>query len=362
MRFRGPIAWRVAAIASGILIVSALHHFTPLEHTHWHTVFHNLYYLPIVLSGLTFGWRGGLAAALFTVVASLPFSLLLFARHSDLAIDQVTEIPQFCAAGLFTGALSERDRRHRAALEESTRRLTAVYQELQDNFEQMKRAERLFALGQLSAGLAHEVRNPLASISGAAGILERNLRLAPREAECLAIIVQECRRLNALVAHFLEFARPREPRFQNADISVLLDSVMELAQHGLGNKSVLLRRDGNNAGTIECDPELLKQVLLNLVINGIQAIPARGEVLVSSKRSEEHLLIQVRDDGKGVAPQDRDRIFDPFFTTKETGTGLGLSVAHKIVEQHGGMLTAESNPDRGMTFSVQLPLHRPGLS
>ena len=107
---------------------------------------------------------------------------------------------------------------------------------------------------------------------------------------------------------------------------------------------------------VECDPEMLKQVLLNLIINAIQATTDGGKVLVSAGRCNDRLLIEVKDEGCGISGADRDRIFDPFFTTKENGTGLGLSVTHQIVEQHGGILTAEANPGRGMTFSVSLPL------
>ena len=132
---------------------------------------------------------------------------------------------------------------------------------------------------------------------------------------------------------------------------------MELAAHAVGKRPIELRKEiSADLTVIECDPELLKQVLLNLIINAIQATPGSGEVLVSAGRRNDCLSIEVRDEGCGIGGADRDRIFDPFFTTKENGTGLGLSVAHQIVEQHGGILKAEANPGRGMTFSVSLPL------
>ncbi|MBZ5724698.1 MAG: sensor histidine kinase [Acidobacteriia bacterium] len=273
------------------------------------------------------------------------------------AIDQILDVPLFCAAGILTGVLAERGRKQRADLERTTARLTEVYQKLQDNFERMKRAERLFALGQLSAGLAHELRNPLASIAGAAGILQRDLRLEHRDAECLGIITKECQRLNGLLTHFLDFARPRAPKYQTTDLRVVIDSVVELTTHAAGEKAIRLRPEiSPQLAPVACDPELLTQVLLNLIINAIQATPDGGEVLVSAGPRNDRLLIQVRDEGWGIAAADRDRIFDPFFTTKENGTGLGLSVAHQIVEQHGGMLTAAENSGKGMTFSVSLPL------
>jgi len=201
------------------------------------------------------------------------------------------------------------------------------------------------------------VRTPLASIAGAAGILQRNPRLEKKDAECLGIITKECQRLSRLVTHFLVFARPRTPNYQSTDVGTVIESVVELAAHAVGQKPIALRRSvAQQVGTIECDPELLKQVLLNLVINAVQATPDGGEVLVAARPRDGRVLIEVRDEGCGISAADRDKIFDPFFTTKENGTGLGLSVAHQIVEQHGGILTAESNARRGVTFSVLLPV------
>ena len=358
MKYSFPVWLRVAAVAAGILAISVLHQLTPPSMIHWHNAIQNLDYLPVLLAAWSFGWPGGLLAGLFAGFANVPFSLEIWNTFPNFAIDQMWDIPLFCGAGVFTGILAERERRQHAALEKTTRQLTEVYQELHDNFERLKRAERLFALGQLSAGLAHEVRNPLASISGAAGILQRNLRLAPRESECVAIISKECDRLNHLLAHFLAFARPRSPFYQSVEMGPLIDSVLALGVHALGESKITLSGEVDVRESVECDPELLKQVLLNLVINAIQAMPEGGNVRVAARQTENHVRIEVIDEGCGVAAADRDRIFDPFFTTKESGTGLGLSVAHKIVEQHGGILSAESNPTKGMTFSVQLPLRQ----
>jgi signal transduction histidine kinase len=343
-------------LAAGIFLISLLHYSVPPLAIHWHNALQNLYYLPIVLTGLIFGWLGGLAAAVFAGLTSIPYNIAIWNLQPNDAINHLWDIPLFCAAGVLIGVLAERGRKQRAALERTTARLTEVYRELQDNFERMKRAERLFALGQLSAGLAHEVRNPLASIAGAAGFLQRRGSLDARDAECLAIIGKECRRLDELVTHFIAFARPRLPSYRITDVGRLIDSVIELASHAIGGRAISLEKRLSDIAPIECDPELLQQVLLNLVINAIQATEDGGEVLVSARQRDGRVHIDVRDEGCGLSPEIRDRIFDPFFTTKENGTGLGLSVAHQIVEQHGGVLTATANPSRGMTFSVVLPL------
>ncbi len=359
MRMRSRFGARLAAVVGGILAISVLHYVTPHPLRQWHNAFQQLYYLPIFLAGLGFGWRGGLAAGLFAGLCNLPYNLLIWKDLPGDAINQLWDFPLFCAAGAVTGVLAERGRKQRADLERTTRRLTEVYRELQDNFERMKRAERLFALGQLSAGLAHEVRNPVASIAGAAGLLRKNLRLDSKDGECLEIISKECRRLDELLSHFLAFARPRAPSFRSIDVAGLIESTVELAGHSLGGKRLALRHAVEpEIAAIECDPDLLKQVMLNLILNAVQATPDGGEILVSARRREGRVQLEVKDQGSGIGPEIRDRIFDPFFTTKEAGTGLGLSVAHQIVEQHGGILKAEANPDKGMTFSVLLPLNR----
>ena len=357
MKIQGTSRIRGVIVAAGILLISALHLATPVSDLHWHNIFQHLYYLPIVFAGLSSGWLGGLGAAILAGISNAPHNILTLQILPNYAIDQLLDVPVFCAAGVLTGVLAERGRKQRADLERTTRRLTEVYQELQDNFERMKRSERLFALGQLSAGLAHEIRNPLASVAGAAGILQRNRNLGPKDIECLEIISKECQRLNRLVGNFLDFARPRTPHYQQIDIVPVLDSVLALANHASGSQRIELRKEVfPQLPTVETDPELLKQVLLNLIMNAIQAMPDGGEVVVSALPRHDRILIQVKDRGVGIKPEDRDRIFDPFFTTKDNGSGLGLSVAHQIVEQHGGMLTAEANPERGMTFSVSLPL------
>ena len=358
----GTLRVQVVAVIALTLSISALHQVTPISMLHWHNALQHLFYLPIVYSGLHFGWKGGLAAAALAAVSNAPHNYATWPVAPNYAMDQLWELPLFAAAGVFAGVLAERGRKQRAELERTTARLTEVYQELQDNFERMKRAERLFALGQLSAGLAHEVRNPIASIGGAAGILKRNLgaggKDSAKDAECLEIIVKECHRLDRLLTHFLDFARPRAPRYQTADLTAIFDSVLELATHAEARHPVALRKEVDpGAASLECDPELLMQVLVNLAINAIQAMPEGGEVVLSARQQNGRVLIQVRDEGCGIGEADRDRIFDPFFTRKEGGTGLGLSVAHQIVEQHGGILSAEANVARGMTFSVSLPLH-----
>jgi two-component system sensor histidine kinase HydH len=342
MSTAGEAAWiRAAAVGVATVLIGVVHYAAPASLIHWHYLAQRLYYLPVVYSALCYGWRGGLAASALAAALYLP----------QVAEDQYLEVLLFAAVGLLTGILADRERRQK-------QRLGKVYAELQESFDRMKRAERLYALGQLSAGLAHEIRNPLASIAGAAGLLQR--RRPPddaKAAECLDIINKECQRLNRLLTNFLDFARPPAPKYQAMSLGPVVDSVISLAAHGVDRRQVVLKKDiAPEASDFDCDPEQLKQVLLNLVINAIQASEAGGEIVISARVEEGKLRIRVKDQGCGVAPDHFDRLFDPFFTTKKEGTGLGLPVAHQIVTHLGGVLAAHTNPDRGVTFSVTLPL------
>jgi signal transduction histidine kinase len=234
--------------------------------------------------------------------------------------------------------------------------LEHVYSELQQNIDQLKKTERLTAAGQLSASLAHEIRNPLASISGAAGILARGQVSAEARTECLEILTKESQRLNKLLTNFLDFARPRLPRLQRAEPLELVQSVTALAQHTATRQGVTLHLFSEGLPReIECDPEQIKQLLLNLILNAIQATEGEGTVEVRTLFAEDSVCVDVCDRGAGIAAEDRDRIFDPFFTTKENGTGLGLAIALNIASQHGGMLACRPNAGGGCVFRMELP-------
>lgn len=353
--------WRLAMVAAGILALAVVHWTIPFSLIHVHNFFQHLNFLPIVLAGLFFGWRGAVLSTFASAVLQFPHLLRTWNELPVYVADMVLELPVFGLGGIIAGLLAERERSQRTRLEKTKRELEQVYDELQQNIEHLKRAERLSAAGQLSAGLAHEIRNPLASISGAAGILKRGHASAENTRECLEIIEKETQRLNRLLTSFLDFARPRAPRFQPVDVPSLFDSVAALAQHVPGAALVELRQElAEPLPELRCDAEQLKQVLLNLVINAIHATPGAGTVRLRASAEAERMVMEIRDEGAGIPASDLDRIFDPFFTTKEDGTGLGLAVAAKIVEQHGGLLTAANNTGRGMTFRLELPL-RDGL-
>jgi signal transduction histidine kinase len=352
--------WRRRVVL--VLIVGAvatIQQFTPLERTHWHYIFPRVYYLPIVIAALYDGWRGGLIIALLSSAAFFQQFLASDDLLTERLINRYLELVSFCTLAVLTGVYTDRERRQKKSYQDLATKLSDLYQTLQENFEGMKRAERLSAIGHLSAGLAHEVRNPLASISGAASILRRHVPHDNKLERCVYIIDTECQRLNGLLTNFLNFARPRSPSFQQTDIPALLEDVLQLGEHAVAKKQIRFKEQiEDGLPGIECDSDQLRQVLLNLVINAIEASPDGGTVTLAAASESGNIAIRVVDEGSGVAPEDVEKLFDPFFTTKESGTGLGLSVAHQIVNQMGGLLTARRNSDRGMTFSVVLPIRQ----
>jgi two-component system sensor histidine kinase HydH len=352
---------RWIAILTAILFCGLLHMALPLTLAHWHNILQHLYYLPIVVAGMYYGWRGGLFAGLLAGISSLPYSLRLMAIMQPYAADQLLDIVIFCGAGIFTGLLAQREREHRISMERTAARLTEVYAELQNSFEQVKRAERLSALGQLSAGLAHEIRNPLASVAGAAGLLQRGQASEQRSKECVGIILKECERLNRMLSQFLDFARPRKPQYQIVELTSVLEAVAGLALHAVGDKAVRIRVEAPaESPKVECDPEHVQQAVLNLLLNAIHASPDNGEVVLAARAENGRVSIEVSDEGAGIAASDMDRIFDPFYTTKENGTGLGLSVVHQIVLQHGGSISARRLAQKGTSFQMLLPCRQGG--
>ncbi len=309
--------------------------------------------LPVAIAAYVDGWRGGFAAAVLASVIMITGPSKL--SGTALALNSAGLI----SLGTLIGFGFERERRQSNHFRKTAEQLSSVYQRVQANFEGMKRIERLSAVGQLSAGLAHEIRNPLASIAGAAGILKRNDSLDPKHLKCIEIIAYECQRLDDLLTNFLNFARPRPPRLRKIHLDEALDNVLALANHGIRGKTIHCEKSvPDGLPLVECDPEQLEQVLLNLMINAIDASPDGGTVTLSAEEEDGRVAVRVIDRGHGVAAAHVDRLFDPFFTTKEQGTGLGLPVAHQIMAQMGGMLLAQRNPDKGMMFSVILPAQR----
>ncbi|MEO5857940.1 MAG: ATP-binding protein [Pyrinomonadaceae bacterium] len=352
--------WIVIAVT--IILVTILHFLTPVDLIVWHEIFQRLYYLPIIAAALLFGMRGGLAASIFTTMVYSPHVFLHWQEgHFDYSINQYAEIVIFNLVGGIMGALGDRLRKARERAEKNAEQKRQAYEELQATFQQLLQAEKLASLGELSAGIVHEVRNPLASIKGAIEILEDELDPNSPRSEFADLARKEIDRLDRLVGEFLRFARPAEPSKAFSDPNDVVQSVTALIENQAVSQSVTVVKNlQKDIPSVPVDPEQIKQVILNLAINGMQAMDnANGAVKTLTFRTMERdgkCVIEVGDSGPGIDEEYFSKIFDPFFSTKENGVGLGLSIAHKIATQHGGTLTAENKPD-GALFSLILAKH-----
>nr|MDQ3040803.1 ATP-binding protein [Acidobacteriota bacterium] len=323
-----------------IVLVTVLHFLTPLDQIVWHEVYQRLYYIPIIAAALLYGLRGGLAASLFTTLVYFPHIFLHWRHgHFDYSINQYAEVVIFNLVGGIMGALGDRLRQARTRAERNAEERQKAYDELQKTFEQLLQAEKLSSLGELSAGIVHEVRNPLAAIKGAVEILEDELAQNSPRREFADLAKKEVDRLDKLVGEFLRFARPSKLAFSAANLNEIAESVISLIKNQAASQSVVVKKDfQKDLPVVSVDAEQIKQVLLNLAINSLQAMPGGGQLIFRTSETDEFCTGEIIDTGNGIEARVLPKIFDPFFTTKEKGVGLGLSIAHRIVAQHGGKL------------------------
>ena len=221
---------------------------------------------------------------------------------------------------------------------------------------QIVQAERLAALGQMVAEISHEIKNPLVMIGGFARQLMKKIRGENEQAK-LGVIVGEVERLENLLAELKDLYRPRRLNLVNFDIDELLQEVCSLTRENMKNDTITIQCQAGPGGkTIAGDRDKLKQVLLNLVKNGTEALSSPGTVSVASKLEGENILVSITDGGQGIPASLREKMFSPFFTTKEHGTGLGLCISKRIVDEHpGGLFSLESEEGKGTTVTITLP-------
>jgi len=241
-----------------------------------------------------------------------------------------------------------------------------TYREME---EQVKRMDRLAAVGQLAAGIAHEIRNPLTSLSGSIQVLKNELELNPESRKLMEIVLEETNRLNNLITDFLLFAQPEPGEKKKIDLSWLIEEIIILFLHSPEGEHIKINQLITPGIYIAGNPGNLKQVLWNILKNAAQSQP-RGGVIEVEVKSEDYLKpfkkasngkwakIRIKDQGCGIPKEIQKKIFDPFFTTKDQGTGLGLSISQRIIESHQGKITVTSEENQGTEVVIYLPLLR----
>ena len=239
-------------------------------------------------------------------------------------------------------------------LNESRRKLEEFHQ------REMARAQHLATLGELAAGLAHEIRNPLAGIAGVVEVMSKDLPANSPSRAVMGDVQKEIRHIQDILNDLLFYARPRPPAFHPSDLNATIEQAVMLARQQVRNKPVQILFTANSSlPLVDHDPALIQQVVLNLLLNGIQAIFGAGKVEVTAAREQDQAIVEVADTGRGIPADALPKIFKPFFTTRSEGTGLGLSLANGIVQSHGGRIEVSSAPGKGSQFQIWLPVERP---
>jgi len=344
----------LALIWLPVLGITAAHFATPGTYDWLHDVLRRLYYIPIIVSAFMFGLRGALLTSVVVSLLYLPHAFWLTGPHAHHhgmihadptgTANKVLELVLYNAVAVVTGLLVEKERRARREVEQKMVEMQAMEQ-------QLVRAGRLQALGELTAGLAHEIKNPLASLKASSAIIADEIAETSPRRKMVVILQKEIDRLAALLERFLSFARPGSLAMTDIDLSHAVDRAVALVKPQADVRRVALQVDLPSPGrVITGDIDKLTQILLNVLLNAVQFTPEGGAVKVrGGEQSMPHgqfATVAVLDEGPGIAEPDRERIFDPFFSTRSGGTGLGLSIASRLMDEHGGYIETRN---RGMS-------------
>jgi two-component system, NtrC family, sensor histidine kinase HydH len=367
------IAWqpnrgRIYSVLLKIALSTLLLYHTGGE-TAINSSYYPIYYLPVITAALEFG---PIATLLWTALTSAAYLSLLIPVLSEYEL--TPDAPELLGvritflflAGVLVNRFAVENRQQVRKYQVLSATLEDTNRQLQRAEAEARRAERLAALGQLSAGLAHEIRNPLAVIKGSAEMLTQKLQSAqPLTAELAGYISSEVNRLNALVARFLDFARPQRVELRPVEITQVLDRALESVEHQFSSNYVKVERNYSSAiPEIIADQQLCEQILVNLILNAFQAMAevsaARQRILRLGAAPEcsggvSGVSITIEDTGPGVPAELREQIFNPFFTSKKEGVGLGLAIVAKFVDDHRGSIRLEPNSGSGARFRIFLP-------
>lgn len=356
-----PVRGPVYSVTLKILLSSLL-----IAHTGGiNSSYYLVYYLPVVSAAIFFGPWATLFWTFFASAAYCSFlipALETYRMTASAATELAIRNLFFFLAAVLVNRFVVENRRQSTRYRRLAEELEATNRQLERAEAEARRSERLAALGQLSAGLAHEIRNPLGVIKGSAETLGKKLESSdPVSVELAGYISSEVNRLNSIVSRFLDFARPHELEKKPAEIIPLLEQALKAARDRWPESKVEVERQyGDGLEPVRVDAELCERVFENLVMNAYESMgPEDGKLRVAIRdaqsRGRRGVEVEIEDTGTGVPAEIREQIFNPFFTTKKCGVGLGLSIVSKIVDDHHGWIRIQSEPGKGACFRVFLP-------
>jgi len=344
-----------------LLLIGILHYSTGSHH-HWiHDVLRRMYYVPILFAAFTLGSRGGFAVAVVASLTYAPHAFLLAAPGHDpeSTLNKALEILLYNTIGILAGVLADREARRRVQVERA-------YEEQRRMGEQLVRAGRLAALGELVAGIAHELKNPLHTIKGTAEIVDEVMPKDVEQAAMWTLMRQEIDRLERIAERFLSFARPSQVELIPVRLGDLHGRISELLLARAKSSpeirlDIASLSDDVAESTVRIDRDQLAQAVLNIAGNAMAAMHGDGclRLAIAIKEDDGRTRAQIclENDGPAIPQEDLERIFDPFYTRSDQGTGLGLPIAERIAEAHGGFIRVENlGGSRGVAFTIIVPV------
>lgn len=323
-------------IAFIIIVITSMLYLTIYSRGELHDFYRRLYYIPIILSAFKFRLRGAIIAVITIIVLYVPHLTLYFRVIGTNIVNQVLEIIMFIVVACITGTLVEK--------EFKVKKLE----------EQIRRTEKLSAIGELAAGIAHEIRNPLAIIKTIAQTIDKDIEDEETK-EGLEIIEDEIDRANRVIQGLLDFARPNVLKNEVQCLSKIIDIVTTITNKYAEQHRVRISFHCESDVTSSVDGDKLKQAFINIILNSVQAMPGGGNIYINLYRKGEWNVISFKDEGIGIGRDKLEKVFEPFYTTKEKGTGLGLSITHRVIEEHKGYVKIESEEKKGTQIDIYLP-------
>lgn len=351
--------------------IGLLHVFTPGDLVFYHDTYRRLSYFPIAVGAILFGIPGGVTLAILTSLAFIPHIILFMGAGTEAYLSELTEILLYIAVAVVIGFIASKERRLREEYELLSAKLKQSYAKLHSETEllieveeQLKVSQKLSILGNLSASLAHEIKNPLGAIKGTAEILLDDFPEGHPKHEFVKILIQEVDRLNMSVDEVLMFSRPPQKIERQREwepLPKVIKRVYNLIKNRIDKKHLAFRLTKiDDCADCLVDGHHFSQVLLNIVLNAVDAVENDGRVEIGCQRMEgSWAVVSILDDGPGIADTDLERVFEPFYSRKENGTGLGLPISRRIMESYGGKLDIEKSRWGGACFNVWVPLSCP---
>jgi two-component system sensor histidine kinase HydH len=363
---------RWIALGAMLLALSVAHFFTPHNLLWVHDFLFKVTYLPIVLAGLWFGLRGGLALGVTTcAIYVVHIQLQLSGHHQHEQTSLFLELILYLLIGGVVGWLSDQQRAARNRLATANAQLQRSLETLREKTEallaaeeSLRQADRQRAAGEIALGLAHEVRNPLGGIVGAAEILANPGTEATGRTEFAAVLTREVKRLDRVITDLLDFARPTPATPGVSNVRQELDFVEKLTTGPRGKKKVSFDHAGIDSSLVAAiPPDAFRQVALNLTLNALTAVPPNtGRIEWTAARDGRQIVLTVTDNGSGVDPAVIDRLFEPFVTTTPEGTGLGLAIVARLIRDADGSIQLDKDQRPGTRFTIKLPVATEGYS